>query len=263
MDKKNVVEVIISLCEEISSRVLEIYNSNNLGVETKSDNSPVTRADKLVDSFLKDKLSALFPSFGFLSEESVDDLSRLEKEYVFIIDPIDGTKDFIAHDDQYSINVALSQNAEILLGVIYSPVTKECWYALKDEGSYYLNNGIIKTNHVSKRVENLRVITSHFHLNDFEKDMVNKYKDEFENVFPYGSSLKGCLIAMGEADLSYRFSSGTKEWDTAAMQIIVEEAGGLILKRDGTKIKYNKSDVVNHGGYVICNSYENFIKYSK
>ncbi len=255
------LSTVIRLCKEISPKILEIYNSNNLGVEIKDDNSPVTIADKLVDKYLRDNLAAIFPNIGFLTEESVDDLSRLNKEYIWIIDPIDGTKDFIAHDDQFSINVALCHRHEIVLGVIHAPVSGNLYYAIKDEGSYSEIDNIKRKLSVSKRRKNLRVITSKFHLNDFEKSMIEKYKNQFETVYAYGSSLKGCLIARGDAELSYRFSSGTKEWDTAAMNIILNEAGGLILKPDGSKIIYNKSDVYNHGGYIICNNYENFLEY--
>ena len=182
-------------------------------------------------------------------------------EYIWIIDPIDGTKDFIAHDDEYSINVALCHRHEIVMGVIYAPVSGNLYYAIKGAGSYSEIQGVKKQIHVSHRRENLRVITSKFHLNDFERAMIDKYRNRFEKVFAYGSSLKGCMIARGDAELSYRFSSGTKEWDTAAMGLILNEAGGFLLKLDGTPITYNKSDVYNHGGYIICNSMENFLEY--
>ena len=263
MNLGDISKTLISLCEEISPKILEIYNSNNLDIETKSDNSPVTKADKMVDTFLRERLSFLFPSVGFLTEESTDDLIRLNEEYIWIIDPIDGTKDFIAHTDQFSINIALCHKHEIVLGVIYSPVFKKCWYAFKNDGAYYLRDNITTKIHTSKRNEMLRVLTSNFHMNDAEREMIKRYESHFEKVFPYGSSLKGCMIAMGEGELSYRFSSGTKEWDTAAMGLIVKEAGGVLLDRDGKEIIYNKIDVYNHDGYIICNSYENFIKYSK
>ena len=255
------LETVIRLCKEVSPKVLEIYNSNNLGVEIKEDNSPVTKADKYVDKYLRDNLSTIFPSIGFLTEESVDDLSRLDKEYIWIIDPIDGTKDFVAHDDQFSINVALCHRHEIVLGVIYAPVSGNLYYAIKEAGSYSEISGIKTKLKVSNRRDNLRVITSKFHLNDIERNMIDKYKDRFECVFAYGSSLKGCLIARGDAELSYRFSSGTKEWDTAAMGLILNEAGGFLLKLDGAPIAYNRTDVHNHGGYIICNNYQNFLEY--
>ena len=257
------LNAVIKLCKEVSPRILEIYNSNELNVEIKDDNSPVTRADKMVDKYLREHLSALFPLYGFLTEESVDDLRRLDMQYIWIIDPIDGTKDFIAHDDQFSINVALCHKHEIVLGVIYAPVSGNLYYAIKEAGSYSEIHNIKTRLHVSNRATNLRVVTSKFHLNDVERNMIEKHKDSFEKVYPYGSSLKGCLIARGDAEMSYRFSSGTKEWDTAAMGLILNEAGGYLLKPDGNPISYNRSDVHNHGGYIICNSYENFIKYSK
>lgn len=262
MDLNAVIKYVIKLCKEVSPKILEIYNSNDLNVEIKSDNSPVTKADKFTDEFLRENLKSEYPEIGFLTEESKDDLSRLNKEYIWIIDPIDGTKDFIAHDDEYSINVALCKENQILLGVIYAPVSGNLYYAIKGGGSYGEFDGKKEKLHVSNRLDNLRVVTSKFHLNDVEKEMLNKHKDSFEKVFMYGSSLKGCLIARGDADISYRFSSGTKEWDTAAMNIIINEAGGIILQRDGSLIRYNKEDVHHHNGYVICNSYKNFLKYN-
>lgn len=256
-------ELKVSLDAVISASkiIMEIYNSNDLGVEIKQDNSPVTKADKAADLIIRTFLINNFPNYGLLTEESVDNLDRLNKEYVFIVDPIDGTKEYVAHSGEFTINIGLSFNHEVVMGVIMIPVTGEIYYAIKNEGAFYMKNEFsepIKI-HVNDKTENLTALISRFHTNEFEQNMLNKYRDKITSRKTVGATIKGCLIAKGEAEISYRFSSNTKEWDTCAMQAIVEEAGGYILKFDKTPIKYNREDVYNRDGYIIINKIENYL----
>ena len=251
------LDLVVSLREDI----LKIYNSDDFGVEIKSDNSPVTKADKLVDKKIREVLSKEFPNFSLLTEESVDDLSRLKNDLVFIVDPIDGTKDFLLKNDEFTVNIGLSYKHKGVMGVIYVPATDETYYALEGLGAFYKKTSDSKPVqiHVSERQNSLRVLTSRCHYNEFEKAIIEKYKDRFESEKSVGASLKGCLIAKGEAEYHVRKSSNTKEWDTCAMQVIVEQAGGLLLKFDGKAIMYNREDVYNHDGYIICNKIENYL----
>lgn len=253
------LEIAILAAQKASLAILQIYNSNELNVEIKSDNSPVTKADKLADKIIRDELHKSFPTYSLLTEESVDDLSRLNNDYVWVVDPIDGTKDFIAHDGEFSVNIALVYKHVSVLGVILSPVTGDIYYATSGKGAYLIKNGVTTKLSVSKKTKDLTVITSHFHTRDDELSTINKHKDVISKIITIGSSLKGCVIASGLAELSYKFSSNTKEWDTAAMQIIIEEAGGHLVKLDGKPVRYNKEDVFNRGGYLICNSMDNFL----
>ena len=239
--------------------ILKYYN-DGFHVEIKDDNSPVTEADKKSDALIRQILAPEFPTYGFLTEEVEDDLSRLEKEYVFIVDPVDGTKDFVARDDMFTTNIALSRNGEIVVGVVSIPAANEYYYAVRGEGSYKIDaNGNVKKIHVNDKTENLTCLTSCFHENAKGDEVRARHKDKITTVQKYGSSIKVCRIAEGLAEIHYRFGGGTKERDTAAIQIILEEAGGLFIKFDKTRITYNKKDVYNHDGYIAINRIENFL----
>lgn len=253
------LEVAIEAVKKVRQVILDIYYSNDLGVEIKSDNSPVTKADKAADEIIRHFLFSQFPNYALLTEESVDDKNRLDNDYVWIVDPIDGTKDFVAHNDEFTVNIGLSYKHKAVLGVILLPVTGEIFYASKGSGAYYLNDENKVRIHVNNKTNNLTTLVSRFHTNEIEQNMIKKHSDVIKHQRTVGATIKGCLIAKGEAEMSYRFSSNTKEWDTCAMQAIVEEAGGFILKFDGTPIVYNREDVYNHDGYVICNNKENFL----
>lgn len=239
--------------------ILEIYEKD-FEVEIKSDDSPVTLADKTADKIIKEYLSKIFPTHAFLTEESDDDLERLTNDYVWIIDPVDGTKNFVARDGEFTTNIALAYKHEVVVGVVIVPVTNEIYYASKDNGAYYLKDGNHIKIHVNDKVEGLTCLTSVFHSNQEELDAISRHSDKITNVYKKGSSLKPCHIAHGLAEITYRFSPNTKEWDTAASQIIVEEAGGLFLEPNGNRIKYNREDVYNRNGYIVVNRIENFLK---
>lgn len=241
------------------TKILEVYNTD-FSVEIKEDASPVTRADQEADRIIRKHLSSKFPTYSFLTEESTDDLSRLNNEFVFIVDPVDGTKDFVARNGEFTTNIALCRNHEIVIGLVSIPVSGEIYYAIKDKGSYYLENidaEPVKI-HVSDKLDDLTLYLSRFHATDEEKKQLESFP-QIKHVEAHGSSIKACLIARGKGELHYRFSSGTKEWDTAAIQIIVEEAGGIFIKPDGTRYTYNREDVYNREGYIITNRKENIL----
>ena len=255
------LEVALNAVNSVRELILNIYNSDNLGVEIKEDNSPVTKADKAADKKIREILSGAFPLYSLLTEESVDDKSRLQNDYVWIVDPIDGTKDFVAKNGQFTVNIGLSYKHKAVLGVILIPVTGEIYYGVQGLGSFYLRNKDAKAIkiHVNDKTSDLTTLCSNFHSNQTEMDMIAKHSDVIKHQKKIGATIKGCLIARGEAEMSYRFSSNTKEWDTCAMQVLVEQAGGFILKFDGTPIVYNREDVYNKDGYIICNRKENFL----
>ena len=258
---KRELEVALKAVNSVRELILEIYNSDNLGVEIKEDNSPVTRADKAADKKIREILSGAFPFYALLTEESVDDKSRLENDYVWIVDPIDGTKDFVAKNGEFTVNIGLSYKHKAVLGVILIPVSGEIYYGVEGMGSFYLKNKDAKPVkiHVNDKTKDLTTLVSNFHSNQTEMDMIKKHSDVIKHQRKLGATIKGCVIAKGEAEMSYRFSSNTKEWDTCAMQVLVEQAGGYLLKFDGTPICYNREDVYNRDGYIICNRRENFL----
>ena len=238
--------------------ILKIYNSN-FDVEIKEDDSPVTLADKNADKVIREYLHEKFPTYAFLTEESTDDLARLENDFVWIVDPVDGTKDFVARDGGFTTNIALAYKHEAVVGVVVVPLTGEIYYAAKGLGAFYRKDGISKRIHVNDKIKDLIVYKSVFHSKPEEDALVEKYKDRIAKVEKWGSALKPCRIAQGLGELTYRLSNGTKEWDTAASQVIVEQAGGIFLKPNKERIMYNRVDVYNREGYVICNRMENFL----
>ena len=238
--------------------ILQIYNSD-FDVEIKEDESPVTLADKNADKVIREHLHAKFPTYAFLTEESEDDPSRLNNDFVWIVDPVDGTKDFVARDGGFTTNIALAYKHEAVVGVVVVPLTGEIYYAAKGMGAFYQKDGVITKIHVNDKLDNLTCYRSVFHSKQNEEDMIKKHSDKIKVIEKWGSALKPCRIAQGLGEITYRLSDGTKEWDTAASQVIVEQAGGIFLDTKGQRIMYNREDVYNRIGYVICNRIENFL----
>ena len=130
--------------------ILRIYNSN-FEVEIKEDESPVTLADKNADKVIRDILHANFQTYDFLTEESTDDLSRLNNDYVWIVDPVDGTKDFVARDGGFTTNIALAYKHEAVVGVVVVPLTGEIYFAAKGLGAFYRKDGVTTKIHVNDK----------------------------------------------------------------------------------------------------------------
>lgn len=241
-------------------KILEIYH-RGFDVEIKEDNSPVTIADKTADKIIREYLSNKFPSYAFLTEESDDDKARLSNDLVWIVDPVDGTKDFVAKDDEFTTNIALCYKHELVVGVVIAPARDELYFASKGNGAFYqkLGQKPIKI-HVNDKLNDLTLLISVFHFTDEEQDVIKRHSDVVSHVEKKGSSLKPCLIAHGKAEITLRSSPNTKEWDTAACQMIVEEAGGIFVEPDGNRIIYNREDVYNRKGYIVANRKENLLK---
>ena len=238
--------------------ILEIYNTD-FSVEIKDDNSPVTLADKNADKVIRDYLHKKYPTYAFLTEESTDDISRLDNDFVWIVDPVDGTKDFVAKDGGFTTNIALAYKHEAVVGVVVVPLTGEIYFAAKGLGAFYRKDGLTKRIHVNDKTENITVYKSVFHSKPEEDAVIEKHKDRIAKTEKWGSALKACRIAQGLGELTYRLSDGTKEWDTAASQVIIEQAGGVFLTPARERMMYNRVDVHNREGYVICNRIENFL----
>ena len=247
-------------CQKAKIEIMKIYNQE-FDVEIKDDDSPVTLADKTADRLIRELLSKEFPSYAFLTEESEDDLERRKNDYLFVVDPVDGTKDFVAKDDMFTTNVALVYKEEVVAGVVYIPARDEYYYGIKNQGAYYVKEGQEPIRvHVNDKLEDLTMLVSVFHTTKKETDIYENNRDRISKMERYGSAIKACRIAHGLAEVSFRLGSGTKEWDTAASQIVVLEAGGIFAKPDLSEIKYNRIDVYNREGFVILNRKENLLK---
>ncbi len=242
-------------------KVMEIYRTD-FSVDYKEDNSPVTKADLLANEIILNQLQKVFPNYAYLSEESIDDETRLTNDYCFIIDPIDGTKEFVNKTGEFTINIALSYKQEIVMGVIYAPVLDELYYAEIGKGAYRVKEREYSKLQVSNRINQLRVAESRSHKSKEVKQLYEENKNKIEKLYEVGSTLKGCFLANGRLEAFYKFGLGTKEWDIAAMDLIVWEAGGIFKDLKHQKYRYNKKDVYNKNGYYAINNQENIFNFS-
>ena len=239
---------------------MEVYESEDFGVEYKDDDSPLTRADKkcndVINSYLKET------GIPIISEENkqIDSVSRRDWDQCWIVDPLDGTKEFVKRNGEFTVNIALVQQGRPLLGVIYVPVSKELYLADVDKGmaskltlddhEIDLAEQDFETSRISPSEfdqKKIRVVGSRSHMNEATENFVQSMKKPGVEVdiVSKGSSLKFCLVAEGKADIYPRFAP-TMEWDTAAGQAICEAVGlQVISKETDEPLLYNKENLLN------------------
>jgi len=226
--------------------IMEIYNSSDVKVATKEDNSPVTQADLASHNILTEGLAYLTPDIPVVSEE--DEASRsipkTHKTY-WLIDPLDGTKEFINRNGEFTCNLALIEDNEVTLGFVGVPVLNRLYVGGKTVPSSYEspNEPAQPIQHTPSNSDLVRVVASKSHLNADTQAFINSLKGQVELV-QAGSSLKFIKIATGEADLYPRLAP-TCEWDTAAAQAVLEGVRGSVLQTDGSPMCYGKADILN------------------
>lgn len=253
------LEVAIKAAVKAAPVLLDFYNNKKFEIKNKSDDSPVTDADIESNKVICEFLKKYFPTYSILSEETLDNKERLNNDYVWIIDPLDGTTDFISHNDQFTINIALSYKHKIVVGVVLVPVTGEIYFATRFGGAFYSINNSVKQIHVNRKTKNIKVLISNSHHNKDEEKHLEKYGDLIKEKVKIGAAIKACLIAKGDAELYFRFNSKTKEWDTAPCSLIIKEAGGIFVDLKNKPLVYNRENVVNEGGYFVANKRKNII----
>lgn len=240
--------------------ILKFYNHiKDIDIEYKEDNSPLTQADKTANEIIVKILKDKFPQCALLSEEEEDNKCRLCNDYCFIIDPLDGTKEFLKKNGQFTVNIALAYKHKAVVGVIYVPVSQELYFAAEGSGAFMKSAaGEIKRLCVTdnREIASLRFVVSNSHDCIQMEQLIEKY--QITNLVKVGSSLKGCMVASGKADAYYRFNP-TMEWDTAAMQCIAEEAGATFRQMDGSLLTYNREDSRNSKGFYIINRADNLL----
>ncbi len=252
---------LLELCKELAiksgEKIMEIYNTD-FEVYNKDDESPLTMADKEANEIIVNKLKEKYSHYSILSEESIEDETRFSNDYCFIIDPLDGTKEFVKKNGEFTVNIALAYKGKPILGVIYAPVLNELYYAYEGNGAYLenLNTKEVKKISVTDKVTDLVMVASKSHSSEKEANLIEANKYKIKENLSKGSSLKGCMVATGDADIYYRFGF-TCEWDTAAMQCICEEAGAIFKQMDNSDMTYNRKDTLNAKGFYIVNKKEN------
>ena len=250
-DTNNILQRMVKAGRKASLEILEIYRKGFV-VHSKEDSSPVTTADIASDRIIRKTLEGM--DIAYLSEEEEDDQKRLTQRSLFIVDPLDGTQDFVNRDDSFSVNIAYVEDHKVLIGCIFLPTKESYCYALSDKGSYLVEKGRERRIHVSNRTKDLVYLASRTHENEKEKEVHEKHSEWISRVERLGASMKGVSLASGEGDASVRFTSMTKEWDTCAMDLIVREAGGIFLDTKKRPFTYNRKDVYNRDGYAMFNN---------
>ena len=247
--KKNIINILLNA----HNAILEIYESSNYEIDIKSDNSPVTQADLLAHNIIIEGLKAITPNIPIVSEEDKNSfyVSKNVNMY-WIIDPLDGTKEFIKRSGEFTCNIGLIENSKPIYGFVGVPTKNLIYYGGKDSGSFKISNN--STEEEIKCVINkgpTRIIMSKSHLNQQTLDFIKGLNKEYKTV-QAGSSLKFIKLAEGEADIYPRLGP-TSEWDTAAAHAILEGAGGSVNQINGKALEYNKDNILNP--YFIAKAY--------
>ncbi|HSR64532.1 MAG TPA: 3'(2'),5'-bisphosphate nucleotidase CysQ [Xanthomonadaceae bacterium] len=243
-------EAVIGIAHEAAARILEVYDSD-FAVQHKDDRSPLTAADLAAHRCIVDALEQLTPDIPVLSEESAEDvpgLVRREWRRLWLVDPLDGTREFVKRNGEFTVNIALVEDGEVVLGVIQAPVTGEVWHAQRDIGAF-LREGDADIALGPRRPapQPLRVAASRSHRDARTEAFIGRM-GQVEEV-NLGSSLKFCRLAEGGLDVYPRFGP-TSEWDTAAGQCILEAAGGMVVDPKGRPLRYNQRDTLLNGDFL-------------
>jgi len=259
-NNKNLLIDVSNIALNAGREIMNYYNSNS-NVLTKEDKSPLTEADLASNNIIIEKLRLLNDNIPILSEESlVEWEERKNWNTYWLIDPLDGTKEFINKNGEFTVNIALIKNAEPILGIIYSPFLLELYCAQKDQGAYKINcsskiksleNSVKISSNNKKKSDEIIIVGSRSHSNNKFDEWINKNFKNYK-ILQKGSSLKFCEIANGNADLYPRFGP-TSEWDIAAGHIILEESGGFLKTFDNKSIRYNsKESLINPEFLASC-----------
>ncbi len=250
MDFDKLTEVMRRLALEAGDIIMEIYNADDFEVKSKSDDSPVTAADEAADAHISAGLRAAFPDVTLITEEQAD--SHALKAHTFlIVDPLDGTKEFIHRRGDFTVNIAYVEDGAPRRGVVYAPAKGRLFYT-NAAGVSIEEVGALDKNTIGTTVPisvstpdntGLMVVASKSHRDQATDDYINKYA--VNDMKSAGSSLKFCLVATGEADLYPRVGR-TMEWDTAAGHAVLTGAGGHVVRFDDhMPLAYGKEDFAN------------------
>ena len=251
------IESIIDTVIEAGERVREIYESD-FEVSKKDDNSPITKADLESNKIIRAALEKT--GIPILSEEDVDDKSRLSSDKIWIVDPLDGTTDFVNRTGEFTIMVGLVENHVPVMGLIYWPTKQKLYYAERGMGAFCSHSDTVKecvweaiSVRETQNLEDCLALVSRHHLSDREKKILDHLK--ITHTASIGSSLKVTEISSGMADVYLTTTNKMKQWDTCASFCIISEAGGKITDVAGNELVYN-TDIVNHeNGLLVTNGF--------
>ncbi|MCS4505579.1 3'(2'),5'-bisphosphate nucleotidase CysQ [wastewater metagenome] len=237
--RERLAEAVLTLCREAGERILRVY-ARDFDVTSKDDDSPLTEADRAAHEHLAAALPELEPALPVLSEEGGDIAfeSRREWSAYWLVDPLDGTREFIKKNGEFTVNVALIADGRPVLGVVHAPVLERSWIGIEGVGAFREDGHGRRAVHTRPAGPGpWTAVVSRSHRGE-QVDALLERLPGFETT-SMGSSLKFCLVAEGSADLYPRFGP-TSEWDTGAAQCVVEAAGGAVLRLDASPLVYNR-----------------------
>ncbi len=231
------------LIHQAGEAIMQVYQTADFGVKTKNDDSPVTKADLDAHNVLVEGLAQLTPHIAIVSEEDPASLEvPLHNHCYWLIDPLDGTKEFINRNGEFTVNLALIEDKRPSLGFVSTPVDQTLYWGGKQLGAWRLRNKALEPLSTQASHNPIRVVASKSHLNEDTRDFITALGDT--QLIQAGSSLKLLRIAEGLADIYPRLAP-TCEWDIAAAQAVLEGAGGQVTKVDGSPMEYGKADILN------------------
>jgi len=250
LSKDSMIESILPILRKASKAIMEIYSDEEkFNVQMKEDNSPLTAADKLSNDIIVEGLTALYPDVPIISEESrqMDYEQRAKYHHSFLVDPLDGTKEFIKRNGEFTINIAYIENHSTVGGYVFVPATGVAYFAERYYGAYKIdvNDQVtaIKSIPFYLMDAGIKVVASRSHSDDATMRIISSLNQP--ELVSSGSSLKFIMIAEGLAHFYPRLAP-TMEWDTGAAQCILEEAGGSVVRTDDLQpLVYNKVDLLN------------------
>lgn len=243
------IPALLDIANKAGEAIMDIYNeSEDFGIEQKSDKSPLTLADKASNEIICERLQKLPMQFPIISEENklVPYGERQAWKQCWLVDPLDGTKEFIKRNGDFTVNIALVENGRPIIGIVSIPAHQELCWAVQGEGAFLIKNKRqmpIEAANFHAKDEGLNIVCSRSHLTQETEAFISKFNRP--NLVSRGSALKFLLLAKGDAHIYPRIAP-TMEWDTAAAQIILEEAGGKVLVFEtGKPLGYNREDLRN------------------
>lgn len=237
-------KILCKIAKRAGDLIMEVYAGDEFQKELKSDNSPVTIADKKADAYIRSELQKIYADIPIISEEFEVPAYEIRKQWkeCFIVDPLDGTKEFIKKNGEFTVNIAYVRDGKTMEGVVYAPAKNLLYYT--HEGKSYKGESELPLPQVERAFQ---IVTSRSHINAETLEYIENQKKIYPDLetIPVGSSLKLCLIAEGSADLYPRFGP-TSEWDIAAAQAVVEQAGGSVVSvNTNAPLIYNKENLLN------------------
>jgi 3'(2'), 5'-bisphosphate nucleotidase len=243
------LDQVTDIAEAAGEAAMAHYRDVEVDVEYKDDDSPLTAADLDSNGVIEEGLADIVPELPVLSEEStaVDYDERSGWDGFWLVDPLDGTKEFLKKNGEFTVNIALIEQGEPILGVVRAPALETTYFAAEGLGAFKQDDGgepeVLTM--PDRMTEPVTVVVSRSHINDETRAFVDRLEQDYEvDLMPKGSSLKLCMVAEDAAQIYPRLGP-TMEWDTGAAHCLVDQAGGGVDRQDGTPLAYNKEDLLN------------------